>query len=108
MKSDIHPAYFPNATVTCACGTVRTVGSTMKEIRVEICSACHPFFTGEQKIIDTAGRVEKFKKRSETATTFAPKKKKNVVRKAQASEKQKAAVKKTKVVKTVPVKEAKI
>ncbi len=108
MKKDIHPKYFAETTVTCACGVVRTVGSTMEKIQVEICSACHPFFTGEQKIMDTAGRVDKFKKRTESASTFAPKKKKVVVKKAQASEKQKAAVKKApKAVKDIPVEEVK-
>ena len=63
MKKDIHPKYYPNAKVTCACGNTWFVGSTKKEIRVEICSACHPFYTGKQKMMDTAGRVERFKKR---------------------------------------------
>ncbi len=63
MKKDIHPKYYPNAHVKCACGNEFTVGSTKEEIEVEICSACHPFYTGKEKIIDTAGRVEKFKKR---------------------------------------------
>ncbi|MBI1999347.1 MAG: 50S ribosomal protein L31 [Parcubacteria group bacterium] len=67
MKSDIHPTYYPNATVTCACGNSFTVGSTMEKIEVEICSACHPFYTGQGKILDTAGRVEKFKARRATA-----------------------------------------
>lgn len=62
MKKNIHPQYGP-ATVTCSCGNTFTTGSTKSEIRVEICSACHPFFTGQQKILDTAGRVEKFQKR---------------------------------------------
>jgi large subunit ribosomal protein L31 len=64
MKPKIHPEYF-NATVTCACGNTFEVGSSRKEIRVEICSACHPFFTGKKKIVDTAGRVERFKRRYE-------------------------------------------
>jgi len=63
MKAKIHPQYFPNATVTCSCGNTFTTGSTRKELRVEICSRCHPFFTGEQRIVDTAGRVERYKKR---------------------------------------------
>ena len=64
MKQGIHPTYYPDAKVTCAsCGTTWTTGSTKKEIRVEICSNCHPFFTGTQKIIDTEGRVERFKKK---------------------------------------------
>ncbi|MBI2099894.1 MAG: 50S ribosomal protein L31, partial [Candidatus Vogelbacteria bacterium] len=60
MKKEIHPQYFPAAEVRCACGHKFTVGSTMEKIKVEICSACHPFYTGKDKVIDTAGRVEKF------------------------------------------------
>ena len=63
MKQDIHPTYYEDATVTCACGNTWTTGSTKKEIRVEICSKCHPFFTGKQKLIDTAGRVERFNRK---------------------------------------------
>jgi large subunit ribosomal protein L31 len=59
MKKDIHPGYF-QTTVSCACGNVVEVGSTKKYIRVEICSKCHPFFTGKQKLVDTAGRIERF------------------------------------------------
>jgi len=62
MKKDIHPKYEPT-TVTCACGNVMEIRSTMKDIKVEICSNCHPFFTGKQKLVDTAGRVERFKKK---------------------------------------------
>lgn len=62
MKEGIHPQY-GEAVVKCACGETFTTGSTKKELRVEICSKCHPFFTGKQKFIDTAGRVEKFKKK---------------------------------------------
>ncbi len=64
MKKDIHPTYFPNAKVTCACGASFVVGSTKEKIEVEICSACHPLYTGTEKIIDTAGRVERFKVRA--------------------------------------------
>jgi large subunit ribosomal protein L31 len=64
MKPDIHPKYYPNAKVSCACGNTFTVGATKEEIRVEVCSACHPFFTGNEKVIDTTGRVEKFKTRA--------------------------------------------
>ncbi len=63
MKKGIHPQYYPDAQVTCACGNIFTIGSTKKELRVEACSKCHPFYTGEQKIMDTAGRVERFKRR---------------------------------------------
>jgi large subunit ribosomal protein L31 len=62
MKKDIHPKY-ELTTVTCACGNVMEIRSTVKDIKVEICSNCHPFFTGKQKLVDTAGRVERFKKR---------------------------------------------
>lgn len=63
MKKNIHPKYYEDALVICACGNRFTVGSTKKEIRVEICSKCHPFFTGEMKFVDTEGRIEKFMKR---------------------------------------------
>lgn len=64
MKKDIHPKYDNSAKVTCACGASFPVGSTMKEIDVEICSQCHPFYTGNEKVLDTAGRVDRFKKRA--------------------------------------------
>ena len=64
MKTDIHPTYFADAKVVCACGNKFTLGSTKQKIEVEICSACHPFFTGNDKVLDTAGRVEKFKNRA--------------------------------------------
>lgn len=63
MKADTHPVYFPEANVTCACGRSFVVGSTSGKIQVEICSNCHPFYTGNEKILDAAGRVEKFKAR---------------------------------------------
>ena len=63
MKTDIHPTYYPNALVTCSCGKSYTTGSTKPELRVEICKECHPFFTGEQRIVDTEGRVERFNRR---------------------------------------------
>ncbi|MSQ25295.1 MAG: 50S ribosomal protein L31 [Dehalococcoidia bacterium] len=62
MKTQIHPAYF-RAQVTCACGNTWETRSTKQELRVEVCSKCHPYFTGEQRIIDTEGRVGRFKKR---------------------------------------------
>lgn len=60
MKADIHPAYYENLKITCACGNIIIAGSTKKELKTELCSACHPFYTGKQKLIDTAGRVDKF------------------------------------------------
>ncbi len=62
MKENIHPKY-EKTTITCACGNVIETGSTKSNIRVEICSKCHPFFTGKQKLVDTGGRVDRFKKR---------------------------------------------
>ncbi|MGC8971981.1 MAG: 50S ribosomal protein L31 [bacterium] len=63
MKKDIHPTYYTDAVVICACGNTFITGSTKKELRVESCSKCHPFFTGQQKIVDTEGRVEKFRRK---------------------------------------------
>jgi len=65
MKKDIHPKYYEKATVRCACGATFQVGSTKELIEIEICSNCHPFYTGKEKITDTMGRVEKFRKRLE-------------------------------------------
>lgn len=67
MKANIHPQWYPEAKVTCACGNTFVTGSTLPEIRVEICSACHPFFTGQQKFVDTLGQVERFQKKTEEA-----------------------------------------
>lgn len=88
MKKDIHPKYFSEAHVKCACGNEFTIGSTKENIEVEICSACHPFYTGEEKIIDTAGRVERFR-----------------ARRAEAEVRQKAAKEKKK---TTPTKKQKV
>ena len=63
MKEKIHPKYHNDARVTCSCGNTFTIGSTKEVLKVELCSKCHPFFTGEQRIVDTAGRVERFKRR---------------------------------------------
>jgi large subunit ribosomal protein L31 len=63
LKTDIHPKYHPEAVVTCSCGAKYTTGSTKPQLRVEICNQCHPFFTGEQRIVDTEGRVERLKRR---------------------------------------------
>jgi large subunit ribosomal protein L31 len=71
MKKDIHPEYHADATITCACGNNMKVGSTVKEIRVELCSVCHPFYTGKQKLVDTARRVEKFAERAAKKTSTA-------------------------------------
>lgn len=65
MKKGIHPKYHPDAKVVCSCGNTFTVGSTKKLVRTDICSACHPFFTGEQRLVDTGGQVERFIRRLE-------------------------------------------
>jgi large subunit ribosomal protein L31 len=72
MKKDIHPTYYADATIGCACGHTFTVGSTVKDIHVELCSHCHPFYTGQQRLVDTARRVDKFQKRIEAQTAVAP------------------------------------
>ena len=74
MKKEIHPAYYPKAKVSCACGAKFEVGSTKPELNIEICSHCHPFFTGKEKLIDTAGKVERFKARREKAKKVTTKK----------------------------------
>lgn len=74
MKKDTHPKYYETK-VTCACGNTFTIGSTVEKMQVEICSACHPFFTGTEKTLDVAGRVEKFKGRAAKATTSKKKSK---------------------------------
>lgn len=85
-KKDIHPNYYPQAKVACACGNIFTVGSTLETINVEICSACHPFYMGKQKLLDTARRVEKFQKKAagkaETVVSKTAKKEKQKVLKA--------------------------
>ncbi len=77
MQKKIHPTYNATAQATCVCGATYIVGSTSKEINVEICSACHPFYTGKENLLDTAGRVDRFKKRTAAAL---PKKAKKVTK----------------------------
>jgi len=67
MKKDIHPEYHTKAIIKCACGNTIKAGSTKKDIEIEICSACHPFFTGKEHLIDSTGRVEKFRARLESS-----------------------------------------
>lgn len=88
MKDKIHPQYFEDATITCACGQVYKTGSTKEAISVELCAACHPFYTGKQTILDTARRVEKFTERAgKKATEVKGRAEKRAVR----AEKRKAA-----------------
>jgi large subunit ribosomal protein L31 len=70
MKQKIHPKYNKDATITCSCGNVFKVGSTMEKLEIEICSACHPFYTGKKKLIDSAGQVDRFQKKMEIAKKF--------------------------------------
>jgi large subunit ribosomal protein L31 len=65
MKKDIHPEWYPNAQVICSCGATYTMGATKEVIRTDVCSSCHPFFTGEQRIVDSEGQVERFMRRLE-------------------------------------------
>ena len=81
MKKNIHPPYFPNAKVKCACGNAFTVGSTKPEIQVEICYSCHPFYTGKNVLLDIAGRAEKFKARRAKASAHTKIRKNTKVRK---------------------------
>ncbi|MEK7653392.1 MAG: 50S ribosomal protein L31 [Patescibacteria group bacterium] len=90
MKKEIHPKYYPNAKVICACGNSFNVGSTMEEIHIEICSACHPFYTGKQKLLDSARRVDKFQKRAEAKTALAKKRMGKKVKKEKQKTIQKA------------------
>lgn len=89
MQKEIHPKYYPQAEVTCSCGNKFTVGSTMPKLSVEICSACHPFYTGEERLVDTAGRVKKFQKRAIVSAELKAKKvvKKTRVKKQATSKK---------------------
>ncbi|KKQ34435.1 MAG: RpmE: 50S ribosomal protein L31 [Candidatus Nomurabacteria bacterium GW2011_GWB1_37_5] len=73
MKKELHPTYYTNSKAKCACGSIFEVGSTVESFGVEICSACHPFYSGTEKVIDTAGRVERFKK-MQAASAKLPKK----------------------------------
>ena len=86
MKPDIHPTYYPTARVICSCGNSWLTGSTVEEIRTDVCSACHPFYTGEQRIVDTAGQVERFMKRLERRQTEAARREIEVKARAEAEE----------------------
>ncbi|MCF7835542.1 MAG: 50S ribosomal protein L31 [Candidatus Marinimicrobia bacterium] len=87
MKKKIHPTYHTDATIKCACGNIITLGSTKKDMEVEICANCHPFFTGKEKLIDVEGRVEKFKQKMEKSKNIksekAEKKERTSKKKAQ-------------------------
>lgn len=90
MKSDIHPTYQSEVTVTCACGNSFVTGSTEKELKTELCSACHPFYTGKQKLVDSAQRVEKFHKRAAQQEELASTRKGKTAKHAARAEKKAA------------------
>ncbi len=91
MKKEVHPTYTTDAKIVCACGSTIVVGSTVPETRIELCSACHPFYTGKQNLVDTAGRVERFKKRtSQKETASASRLGKQVKKVRQAKKKAEA------------------
>jgi len=93
MKKDTHPTYYPDARVTCACGNSFTTGATVKEINVELCSACHPFYTGKQKLVDTARRVEKFQAKMKAKDAKTERQGKKAKRAKRAAGKAKSAKK---------------
>ena len=101
MKKDVHPKYYPNCKVTCVCGNTFTTGSTEPEIKVELCSACHPFYTGKQKLVDTARRVEKFEAKVKAKDSVKNVKGKKVKRAARALVRAKKVVVKTKDIKKI-------
>jgi len=76
MKKEIHPPYYKDAQIHCACGNVIKVGSTRKKMQTEICSACHPFYTGKKKLVDSLGQIDRFKKKLEKTQKIKSKKKK--------------------------------
>lgn len=90
MKTDIHPTWYPEAQVTCACGTNFKTGSTLPSLRVDICSKCHPLFTGQQKFVDTLGQVDRFIKKTEISKAKQEERKKILeARKSKVAEKKK-------------------
>lgn len=98
MKKNIHPKYYPDAKIICACGNMIKTGSTVPEMKVEICSACHPLYTGKKKSLDTTGRVDRFKKLTAKAAEkkVAKKAKKEKIRKPKAETKKVVSKKKKK------------
>ncbi len=87
MKKKIHPEYNEECVVSCACGNTFVTGSTMKEIRVELCNQCHPFYTGKQKFVDTARRVEKYQEKADKVAAAAAGRKGKKVKKAASAAK---------------------
>ncbi len=111
MKKEIHPQYFTGTVITCECGRTLTTGSTVETIHVELCSACHPFYTGKQKLVDTARRVEKFQsragKKESVAQTRKGKKVKRAKKAAKVAEEKAAEIKEGEAAKKPEVSETK-
>jgi large subunit ribosomal protein L31 len=99
MKKGIHPKYNDDAKITCSCGNVIKTGSTVKEMEIEICGACHPFYTGKKKLIDSTGRVDRFQRRLERSAKLKESKKKTTAKSKKVNKKtsKKVSAKKTKV-----------
>lgn len=93
MKSAIHPKYYPDCQVTCACGNKFTTGSTLEKIEVEVCSKCHPFFTGQQKFVDVKGRIDKFNQKVAAGQAYAAAKKAKVTAKGKTKKSTKKSAK---------------
>ncbi|MFZ6015763.1 MAG: 50S ribosomal protein L31 [Patescibacteria group bacterium] len=91
MKADIHPKFYTDAKITCACGNVITTGSTVPEIQVELCSNCHPFYTGKKVLVDTEGRVEKFKSKAAAKKETVVGKRAKAAKRAKVKAEKKAA-----------------
>ncbi|MBI4130626.1 50S ribosomal protein L31 [Candidatus Roizmanbacteria bacterium] len=93
MKSKTHPVFYDSANVTCACGNTFTIGSTLEKIRVELCSQCHPFYTGQMKFVDTKGRVERFQEKQKHAQKMQTILKEKRVKKQEETKRQENAPK---------------
>ncbi|MDP2641318.1 MAG: 50S ribosomal protein L31 [Candidatus Yanofskybacteria bacterium] len=93
MKKDIHPTYYPEAKISCVCGNVFTMGAAKETMNVEVCSACHPFYTGQEKIIESVGQVQKFRERASRKSTAPRGKtaKKQALRQAPKAKKSKSS-----------------
>jgi large subunit ribosomal protein L31 len=94
MKKDIHPQYFDDAKIKCSCGAVLETGSTRKDLQVEICSQCHPFYTGKKKVMDSTGRVDRFKKLTERTSAKKEATQKALAERKAEMDKKKAEAKK--------------
>ncbi len=95
MKKEIHPEYHEDAKIICACGNTIKTGATIKEMHIEICSACHPFYTGKEKLVDSAGQVDRFKKKMEKFAAMEKKAKEQKATNKKKTEKKAPVTEKT-------------